>query len=1154
MSLIAPAAPALAGPCPQIVSDFDAMRAPLLPTGWVASQGVNVTGAPLWVTTRVTPGTAPNDAFSTAPDNILDNRLDTPVLGGGPPFFVRVFFENNYNLQSGADGAVLEVSHPTINGGAFTDITDPAVGGSVTPGYNALITSASSPLAGRMAWTGNSGGYVSTVAALGNAFPPSGGCKVRFRLVTDNSGASAGWRIDNVATSPFECFATPTPSAAPTATPIASPCGSPNVIADSTFEAGTPWSNWTVQTSTNFSTSLCNRAVCGSQGGSPYGGDNWAWFGGANVPETATLGQSVPIMAGGTATLTFAMQITAFHTPPNTDVLNVRVDGAIVQSYSEGGFEGAYSLRTCDLSAFADGGSHLILFEYVAPTTDTSTYLVDNVFLTFGPACSSPTPTPTPGPTPTATATATPTATIFPTATPTPSDCPGGGCTPSIPPSPTVTATPTATPTLTATPPPTPTPSSTATATPPPTPTPSPTTAPPLAAQPLNISTRLRVETGDRVIIGGFIITGNVPKKVAIRGVGPSLATSGLSDVLADPTLQLFDSDSSLMQNDDWQDDPAQAAQLAALGLALPNTKESGIVATLPPGNYTVLVAGKNQTTGIGLVEIYDADPGAASQLANISTRGFVRTGDNVMIGGFILGNGTGSANIIVRALGPSLSHFMLPDFVADPTLELRDANGALLIANDDWQDDPASAAQLIAYGLQPSDPVESGIFASLAPGAFTAIVAGKNGDVGSALVEVYNVHPRVTTTADSGPGSLRDAIAGASDGDTIQFDTALQDQVINLTSGALVIDKSITISGFLFNRVTVQRNLGSPSFRIFDVMPACTVTIEGLTIRGGGGFPNFSVGGGVLSSNATLTLSHCAVENNQSIAGGGIFSSGASARLTVVNSSVNNNSVSGGQAEGGGINSTGVLTITNSTVSGNNSVTTGGRAGGIFSNGTLTITNSTIRGNSGGGEGGGILCGGSATITNSTIEGNTSTGTGGGIKNSATLTLTNSTISGNTASSNQSGRGGGIFNDFSSTLTIAHSTFSGNSADGTGGGINLGSGTLHIGNTVLKAGSSGANLVNTSGAVISQGYNLSSDNGGGFLNATGDRINTQPMLGPLQNNSGPTFTHALLSGSPAIDAGDPNFTPPPSSDQRGPGYPRVIGGRIDIGSFEFRP
>jgi hypothetical protein len=308
-----------------------------------------------------------------------------------------------------------------------------------------------------------------------------------------------------------------------------------------------------------------------------------------------------------------------------------------------------------------------------------------------------------------------------------------------------------------------------------------------------------------------------------------------------------------------------------------------------------------------------------------------------------------------------------------------------------------------------------------------------------------------------------------------------------------------------------------------------------------------------VLNENATLTLRYCRVEDNFSFGGygGGIFSYGSSATLTIVNSSVTNNQVSGGLGEGGGINSTGVLTITNSTVSDNYAT---GRAGGIFSNGMLTITNSTIGGNSGGAEGGGILCGGAATITNSTVKGNTSTGTGGGIKNSATLTVTNSTITGNTVSSNQSGRGGGIFSDFDATLTINHSTISGNSANGSGGGIHLGDGTLHIGNTILKAGSAGANLVNNSGAMISHGYNLSSDNGGGFLNASGDQINTDPMLGPLQDNGGPTVTHALLTGSPALDAGDPNFMPPPSNDQRGPAYPRVRSGRIDIGSFELQP
>ena len=199
------------------------------------------------------------------------------------------------------------------------------------------------------------------------------------------------------------------------------------------------------------------------------------------------------------------------------------------------------------------------------------------------------------------------------------------------------------------------------------------------------------------------------------------------------------------------------------------------MVATLQPGPYTALLAGTNQTSGLALVEVYDADPAAASQLANISTRGFVQTGDNVMIGGFILGHGGANADVVVRALGPSLSRFMLIDVVADPTLELRDANGALLIANDDWQDDPASAAQLVAYNLQPTDAAESAIFASLPPGAFTAILAGKNDDIGIALVELYRLHTLVTTTADSGPGSLRDAIAAARNGDTIQFDPGAQ-------------------------------------------------------------------------------------------------------------------------------------------------------------------------------------------------------------------------------------------------------------------------------------------------------------------------------------------------------------------------------------------
>jgi hypothetical protein len=259
-------------------------------------------------------------------------------------------------------------------------------------------------------------------------------------------------------------------------------------------------------------------------------------------------------------------------------------------------------------------------------------------------------------------------------------------------------------------------------------------------AQALNISTRLRVEIGDRVMIGGFIVTGSAPKKVAVRGIGPSLAGFGLSDFLADPVLELRDGSGALLdQNDNWQDDPTQAAQLTALGLAPGNPNESAMVATLQPFvSYTATLSGKNSGTGIGLVEIYDADQTADSHLANISTRGFVQTGDNVMIGGFILGGDNGTA-IAVRGIGPSLTQARLSDVLADPVLELRDSNGALLTSNDDWQDDPAQGA-LSVHGLAPANSLESGIFAPLPPGAYTAILAGKNGGSGIGLLEIYNV------------------------------------------------------------------------------------------------------------------------------------------------------------------------------------------------------------------------------------------------------------------------------------------------------------------------------------------------------------------------------------------------------------------------------
>jgi hypothetical protein len=251
----------------------------------------------------------------------------------------------------------------------------------------------------------------------------------------------------------------------------------------------------------------------------------------------------------------------------------------------------------------------------------------------------------------------------------------------------------------------------------------------------------MQVQTDNNVLIGGFIITGSAPKSVALRAIGPSLAP-GIAGVLADPTLELRASNGTVIkQNDNWQDDPTQAAQLMALGIAPHDPHESGIVGTLPPGAaYTAIVSGKDRGTGVGLVEIYDANSATDSELANISTRGFVLTGDDVMIGGFILG-GNNNTQVAVRGLGPSLASSGLSPVLANPTLALHDSNGATLVSNDNWQDNPTQAAQLTDHGLALPDVHESGIFQSLPPGAFTAILAGDNGGTGIGLIEIYNVH-----------------------------------------------------------------------------------------------------------------------------------------------------------------------------------------------------------------------------------------------------------------------------------------------------------------------------------------------------------------------------------------------------------------------------
>lgn len=241
-------------------------------------------------------------------------------------------------------------------------------------------------------------------------------------------------------------------------------------------------------------------------------------------------------------------------------------------------------------------------------------------------------------------------------------------------------------------------------------------------------------------MIGGFVITGNTPKKVVIRGMGPFLASFGVTNFLADPFLELRGSGGGLIAaNDNWKD--SQQAEIQALGLAPNDNREAVIVTTLTPGTYTALLTGKNGTTGVGLLEVYDVNPGSDSELANLSTRAFVQGGNSVLIAGFILGgNNTGSDRVAIRGLGPSLAQFGLNPVLADPTLELHDANGATLITNDDWATDPISAANLIANNLQPSNPKEAGIFTSLPPGTFTAILAGKNGGSGIGIVEVYNL------------------------------------------------------------------------------------------------------------------------------------------------------------------------------------------------------------------------------------------------------------------------------------------------------------------------------------------------------------------------------------------------------------------------------
>jgi hypothetical protein len=244
----------------------------------------------------------------------------------------------------------------------------------------------------------------------------------------------------------------------------------------------------------------------------------------------------------------------------------------------------------------------------------------------------------------------------------------------------------------------------------------------------------MSVQSGDNVLIAGFIVTGpnGSTKKVLIRGLGPSLAQFGVPNTLSDPLLELHKSDGTVI-NDNWQQgDTSQIPN----GFSPSDSRESVIVASLTPGSYSAVVKGAHGETGVGIAEVYDLDATSAAKLGNIATRGFINAGDDVMIGGFIVG-GSEPAKILVRAIGPTLADFGVQGAMADPTLELHDANG-MTLTNDDWRE--TQEAEILATTIAPNKNQEPAILATLAPGSYTAVVRGKNNTTGIGLVEAYNL------------------------------------------------------------------------------------------------------------------------------------------------------------------------------------------------------------------------------------------------------------------------------------------------------------------------------------------------------------------------------------------------------------------------------
>jgi Kelch motif len=397
-----------------------------------------------------------------------------------------------------------------------------------------------------------------------------------------------------------------------------------------------------------------------------------------------------------------------------------------------------------------------------------------------------------------------------------------------------------------------------------------------------------------------------------------------------------------------------------------------------------------------------------------------------------------------------------------------------------------------------------------------------------------------VTNTNDSGPGSFRQALADANDGEVIGFAVT---GTIGLTSGELLVDHNITISGPGAENLAVNGNAKST---LFHIVPGETVTISGLTITNG----SAGSGAGIHNDHAALTLYGCTISGNS---GGGIYNdaeNSGSALLEINNSSVTNNSGAGiyNDALGGGV---ATMNITGTSLTNNS-------GGAIYSRGwlctfcphgtaTVQITNSSITGNGSTPNGGAIYsdtggpcCPVTVSLSNSTVSGNAGAGVYYSIE--AAITVSNSTISGNTE--------GGIYAELGAPTggsTVINSTLSDNH-------VEIWNGGAYFKNTIFNVSPGGHSIVSDGfNTIMSDGYNVSSDDGAGYLNGPGDQINTDPQLGPLQDNGGPTFTHALLPDSPAFNAGDPNFAPPPYYDQRGPGYDRLRNGRLDTGAFEVQ-